>query len=81
MDNSINNSIYTVSILPEYKEFASSLLAISSILIVLHLLMSNQKSVGFIGKVFNSPFSDTFMKILVSISFYYLVVKKLVIIV
>ena len=73
-----NNSIYTIYVSPEYKEFANALLAVSIISIMLHLLMANQTSIGIIGGVFNSPFSDTFAKLLVSIAFYYLVFKKLV---
>ena len=76
-----NYSIYTICVVPEYKDFARTLLAATVILITLHLLMSGQKSTGLIGSMFNSPFSDTFSKILISIAFYYLVFKKIVIIV
>ena len=76
-----NYSIYTIFVVPEYKDFARTLLAATVILITLHLLMSGQKSTGLIGSMFNSPFSDTFSKILISIAFYYLVFKKIVIIV
>ncbi len=72
------SSIYTIHINPEYKDFTNTILAISIILIALHLLMSNQKTIGIIGRLFNSTFSDTFAKILVAISFYYLVFKKIV---
>jgi hypothetical protein len=76
-----NNSIYTIHVSPEYKEFTNTLLAVSVISIILHLLMANQTSIGIIGGVFNSPFSDTFAKLLVSIAFYYLVFRKLVFVV
>jgi|LakMenEpi03Aug12_release.lakeMendotaPanAssembly.Ray.scaffolds.fasta_scaffold604619_2 hypothetical protein len=76
-----NNSIYTIYVSPEYKEFTNTLLAVSVITIILHLLMANQTSIGIIGGVFNSPFSDTFAKLLVSIAFYYLVFRKLVFVV
>jgi hypothetical protein len=71
-------SIYTIKINPEYKDFANTLMAVTVILIVLHLLMTGQKSTGLIGSLFNSPFSDTFSKILISIAFYYLVFRKMV---
>ena len=71
-------SIYTIKVIPEYKDFAKTLLAVIVILITLHLLMSGQKSTGLIGSMFNSPFSDTFSKILVSIAFYYLVFRKII---
>jgi hypothetical protein len=73
-----NDSIYTIYVSHEYKEFANALLAVSVISIVLHLLIANQTSIGIIGGLFNSPFTDTFAKLLVSIAFYYLVFKKLV---
>ena len=76
-----NYSIYTISVFPEYKEFAKTLFAVTVILITLHLLMSGQKSTGLIGSMFNSPFSDTFSKILISVAFYYLVFRKIVTIV
>ena len=71
-------SIYIIKINPEYKDFANTLMFVSVILIVLHLLMTGQKSTGLIGSLFNSPFSDTFSKIIISISFYYLVFRKIV---
>jgi hypothetical protein len=71
-------SIYTVRINPEYKDFANTLMAVMVILLVLHLLMAGQKSTGLIGSLFNSPFSETFSKILIAISFYYLVFRKMV---
>ena len=71
-------SIYTIRINPEYKDFANTLMVVTVILIVLHLLMTGQKSTGLIGSLFNSPFSDTFSKILISIAFYYLVFRKMV---
>jgi hypothetical protein len=71
-------SIYTIKINNEYKDFANTLMAVTVILIVLHLLMAGQKSTGLIGSLFNSPFSDTFSKIMISIAFYYLVFKKIV---
>jgi hypothetical protein len=71
-------SIYTIHILPEYRDFASSLLFAVTILITLHLLMSNQKSTGLLGSLFNEPFSETFCKILVSLAFYYLVVREII---
>ena len=73
-----NYSIYTIHIVPEYREFARTLLAVTVILIALHLLMSGQRSTGLIGSMFNSPFSDTFSKILISVAFYYLVFRKIV---
>lgn len=73
-----NYSIYTISVVPEYKEFTKTLLAVIVILLTLHLLMSGQKSTGLIGNMFNSPFSDTFSKILISLAFYYLVFKKII---
>jgi hypothetical protein len=71
-------SIYTIRINPEYKDFANTLMTVAIILIVLHLLMTGQKSTGLIGSLFNSPFSETFSKIFISISFYYLVFRKMV---
>ena len=71
-------SIYTIIINPEYKDFANTTMIVTVILIVLHLLMANQKSIGLVGNLFNSPFSETFSKILIAIAFYYLVFKKLV---
>ena len=74
----MSNSIYTIKVSPEYKDFAVALLATVSVLIVLHLLMSGQTKMGLVGGLFNEPFSDTFSKILVSLAFYYLVVRKIV---
>lgn len=74
-------SIYTIKVAPVYKEFANTLLAVTVILIVLHLLLAGQRSTGLIGSMFNSPFSDTFSKILISVAFYYLVFRKIVTIV
>jgi|SaaInlStandDraft_1057018.scaffolds.fasta_scaffold01999_6 hypothetical protein len=74
----MSDSIYTIHVSPEYKDFARALLATISVLIVLHLLMSDQKKMGIVGGLFNDPFSDTFSKILVSIASYYLVVKKII---
>ena len=71
-------SIYTINVLPEYVELANILMAVTVILIVLHLLMAGQKSTGLIGSIFNAPFSDTLAKILISIAFYYLVFRKLI---
>lgn len=71
-------SIYTIHVSPEYRDFSRALLATISVLIILHLLMSGQKNMGIIGNLFNDPFSDTFSKILVSISCYYLVIRKIV---
>ena len=76
-----NYSIYTIKVNPEYREFITTMLAVISIIIFLHLLMSGQKSTGLIGSMFNSPFSDTFSKILISVAFYYLVFRKVVMIV
>ena len=76
-----NYSIYTVHVAPVYREFANTLMGVTVILIVLHLLMAGQKSTGLIGSMFNSPFSDTFSKILISVAFYYLVFRKVVTIV
>ena len=76
-----NYSIYTISVSPEYKDFANTLMAVTVILIVLHLLMAGQTSTGLIGSMFNEPFSDTFSKILISVAFYYLVFRKVVTIV
>lgn len=74
----MSDSIYTIHVSSEYRDFSRALFATISVLIVLHLLMSGQKKMGIVGNLFNDPFSDTFSKILVSISFYYLVVKNLV---
>jgi hypothetical protein len=71
-------SIYTIKINHEYKDFANTLMAVTVILIVLHLLMAGQKSTGLIGSLFNSPFSETFSKIMIAIAFYYLVFRKIV---
>ena len=76
-----NYSIYTIYVSPEYKEFTNTLTAVTVIIIMLHLLMTGQRSTGLIGSMFNSPFSDTFSKILISIAFYYLVFRKIVTIV
>lgn len=71
-------AIYTIQVSPEYKDFAQTLLATISILLCLHVLLSGQKSTGLIGSTFNPPFSDTLTKVIISISFYYLVVKKII---
>jgi len=71
-------SIYTIHVNPEYVDFANTLFATIVVLIVLHLLMAGQQSTGLIGSLFNTPFSDTFAKILVAIAFYYLVFRKIV---
>lgn len=71
-------SIYTIRVNPEYVDFTNTLLATTVFLIVLHLLMAGQRSTGLIGSFFNEPFSDTFAKILVAITFYYLVFRKIV---
>lgn len=71
-------SIYEIRVNPEYVDFANTLLATTVILIMLHLLMAGQRSTGLIGSLFNTPFSDTFAKILVAIAFYYLVFRKII---
>ena len=73
-----NSSIYTFYANSEYKELINILLQIIVILVVFHLLMSNQKSIGLVGGMFNSTFSDTFAKLLISVSFYYLIFKKII---
>jgi hypothetical protein len=75
-----SSAIYTIHIASEYKDFAQALIATLSIMLMLHVLLSGQKSTGLIGSMFNSPFSDTLAKVIVSIAFYYLVVKKILII-
>jgi len=78
---SSSDAIYTIKVSPEYRDFAQTLLATLSILLCLHVLLSGQRSTGLIGSVFNTPFSDTLAKVVVSIAFYYLVVRRLVVIV
>ena len=72
------SSLYTVHVADEYRDFATALLATFSVLLVLHILLSGQRSTGLVGSMFNSPFSETLTKVVVAISFYYLVVKKIV---
>ena len=79
MDNiNLTNSIYTIHVEPLYKDFINTITATLVVLIFLHILMSGQKSTGLIGCIFNIPFSDTLSKILISITFYYLVFKKII---
>ena len=72
------DSIYTIYVNPEYVEFTNCILAVMAIFIVFHLLMAGQKSIGLIGSIFNLTFSETFSKLLVSITFYYLVFRKFI---
>jgi hypothetical protein len=76
-----SSAIYTVKVAPAYRDLAQALLATSVVLLTLHVLLSGQRSTGLIGSMFNSPFSETLAKVIVSIAFYYLVVRKLVTIV
>lgn len=71
-------SIYTYHVLPEYKDFINTIVATTIIFITLHLLMSGQKNIGLIGNLFNSPFSETFSKVLISLAFYFLVFRKII---
>lgn len=73
-----SSAIYTVHIANEYRDFAVALLATFVILLTLHVLLSGQHSTGLVGSMFNSPFSETLAKVIVSIAFYYLVVRKLI---
>lgn len=74
----MDQSIYTIHISPDYRDLAKALLATSTILLTLHILLSGQRSTGLIGSVFNVPFSETLTKVIVAIAFYYLVVYRLV---
>jgi len=70
-------SIYTIKVAPEYRDFARALKATVVILLCLHVLMTGQSSTGLVGAVFNSPFSETLAKVMLSIAFFYLVVRKI----
>lgn len=72
------NSIFTIHVAEQYREFSRTLFAVLIILLVFHVLMSGQNSTGLIGGLFNRPFSETLSKILVAIAFYYLVSCKII---
>lgn len=74
----MKGSIFTIYINPEYEIFAKTILAAIVILIIFHLLVSNQNSIGLIGDILNINFADTFGKIIIAITFYFLVFDKLV---
>lgn len=72
------NTIYTVKIAPQYRDFARSLLFAISVVLMLHILMAGQSDAGFLGNMFNGSFSETLAKVMVSLAFYYLVVRKVI---
>lgn len=74
----MKESIFTIYVNPEYEIFAKTILGIIIVSIIFHLLISNQNSLGLTGDIFNINFADTFGKIIVAMTFYFLVFDKLV---
>ena len=73
-----DDTIYTIKIAPQYRDFARSLLFAVSVILMLHILMAGQNDIGFLGNMFNGSFSETLAKIMVSLAFFYLVVRKII---
>ena len=74
----MSDSIFKIYVHPKYKDLINYIVGISVFIIIFHILVSDQSSLGLVGEIFNSNFSNTFGKIIISISFYFLVFNRLV---
>lgn len=73
-----SDAIYTVHVSKEVHGLATAVLATTSFLLVLHVLMAGQVSTGLAGSLFNHPFAETLAKVLIAVGFYFLIVRRVV---
>ena len=71
-------AIYTLKVSEEYKELTKTMFEVMFIVIIFHLLMSGNNSLGFVGSLFNSSFSQMFINILLTVLSYYLIYVKII---
>ena len=74
----MNNSIYTLKVSDEYRELTTSMLGMMFIVIIFHLLMSGNDTLGFVGSLFNSSFSQMFTNVMLTVLAYYLIYKRII---
>ena len=68
---------------PEYKELLDDFIKFSSILLILHVLLSisngkNPTDLGLIGELFNDDITTIFIYLVISFYIYHMIVKKLI---
>jgi len=78
-------SILTINLnlQPEYKELLDDFIKFTSILIILHILLSlstgkDPTDLGLIGELFNNDFITIFIYLVISFYIYHMIVKKLI---
>ena len=68
---------------PEYKELLDDFIKFTSILLILHILLSistgkNPSDLGLIGELFNEDIINIFIYLVISFYIYHMIVKKLI---